>query len=140
MRLTSAFLLAGVGSLATNLMLLFLLRPLVNNPALPLEALGVVPVATFTVAGVVGATIVYALMRWWLVAPNKAVVALSIVVLLLSFIPDYLIIGQTTGRFAGGNVGSAFVLMLMHVVTATIVVWVLITSRSMHASNRQVRI
>ena len=93
------------------------------------------PVATFTVAGVVGATIVYALMRWWLVAPNKAFVALSIVVLLLSFIPDYLVIGQTTGRFAGGNGGSALVLMLMHVVTATIVVWTLAHNRSMHGST-----
>ena len=140
MRLTLAFLLAVVGSLAANLILLFLLRPLVIDPAMPLEALGVAPVATFTVAGVVGATIVYALMRRWLVAPNRAFVALAIVVLLLSFIPDYLIIGQTTGRFAGGNGGSALVLMLMHVVTAIIVVWALTTNRSMHASNRQVRI
>jgi hypothetical protein len=140
MRLTSAFLLAVVGSLAANLILLFLLRPLVIDPAMPLKALGAAPVTIFTVAGVVGATIVYALMRRWLVAPNKAFVALSIVVLLLSFVPDYLIIGQTTGRFAGGNEGSAFVLMLMHVVTAIIVVWALTTNRSMHASNRQVRI
>src|SRR5580658_6785546 len=140
MRLTLAFLLAVVGSLAANLILLFLLRPLVIDPAMPLEALGVAPVATFTVAGVVGATIVYALMRRWLVAPNRAFVALAIVVLLLSFIPDYLIIGQTTGRFAGGNGGSALVLMLMHVVTAIIVVRALTTNRSMHASNRQVRI
>jgi hypothetical protein len=135
MRLTSAFGLAVAGSLAANLILLFLLRPLVINPAMPLVALGVAPVAIFTVAGVIGATIVYALMRWRLVAPKKAFVALSIVVLLLSFIPDYLIIGQTAGRFAGGNGGSAFVLMLMHVVTATIVVWALTTNRSMRASN-----
>jgi hypothetical protein len=133
MRLTSAFLSAVAASLVANLVLLFLLRPMVIDPAMPLEALSVAPVAIFTVGGVVGATIVYSLMRRLLARPNKAFIALSIVVLLLSFIPDYLIIGQTTGRFAGGNLGSALVLMLLHIVTATIVVAMLTTSRSTHA-------
>ncbi|HUX81148.1 MAG TPA: hypothetical protein VMV38_02415, partial [Candidatus Paceibacterota bacterium] len=51
---------------------------------------------------------------------------LSAFILIASFVPDYAIIGQTTGTGAGGTVGSALVLMLMHVVAAVAVVWSLV--------------
>lgn len=121
-----SLLSALVGSLAANLLVLFVFRPLVIDPAMPLNALSVVPVTAFTVVGVTGATIVYAVMRSLLAQPDPAFVGVAIAVLLVSFLPDYMIIGQTTGMFAGGNVGSALVLMLMHVVTAILAVWSLV--------------
>jgi hypothetical protein len=47
----------------------------------------------------------------------------AVIVLVLSFIPDLLIIGQTTGPFAGGTLPAALVLMCMHVAAAVITVW-----------------
>jgi Family of unknown function (DUF6069)/Porin subfamily len=96
------------------------------DPTMPLDTLSVGPISVFTIGGVIGATVVYALMRRLLNSPDFSFVVIAIVVLVLSFIPDYLIIGQTTGRFAGANWGSALVLMLMHLVEAFIVVWALI--------------
>src|SRR5665213_1891504 len=122
MAFARAFLTALIGSLAANLVLMFLLRAVVINPAMPLNALSVVPITTFTIMGVVGGIIVYGLLPRFLANPNRAFICVAIVVLIASFIPDYLIIGQTTGPFAGGSVGTALLLMLMHVVTAMIVV------------------
>jgi hypothetical protein len=58
--------------------------------------------------------------------PNTAFIWISVIVLLVSFVPDYMVIGMTTGPFAGGNLGSALTLALMHVVEAVIVVYALI--------------
>ena len=118
-----AFLIALIGSIAANLIVLFTLGRMVIDPAMPLHALSVGPVVMLTTAGVVGATIVYALMRAFLKRPQKPFIWLAVIVLLASFIPDYMIIGVTTGPFAGGSVPTALVLALMHVVAAVIVVW-----------------
>ncbi len=118
-----AFLIALIGSVVANLIVLFVLGRMVINPAMPLHALSVGPVVMLTTGGVIGATIVYALMRQFLMRPQKPFVWISVFVLLVSFIPDYLIIGQATGPFAGGSVPTALVLALMHVVAAIIVVW-----------------
>lgn len=123
MRFVKSFLVALVGSVIANLIILFVLGPVVNSPDMPLHALAVGPVAGLTIGGVIGATIVYALIRAFLSRPNKLFLYVSVVVLLLSFIPDIMIIGQTTGPFAGGTVGSALVLALMHVAAAAIIVW-----------------
>ena len=123
MAFVRGFLTALIGSLVANLALLFLIRPFVIDSATPLNALSIGPVSVFTILGVVGATIVYALLRRFLTNPNMIFVWIAVVVLIISFVPDYMVIGQTTGMFAGGNVASALLLMLMHVVTAAIVVW-----------------
>ena len=122
MSFVKSFLAALVGSVVANLAVLFVLRPFVINPAMPLHALSAGLIATFTAVGVVGATVVYALLRAFLARPNTPFVVISLIVLLVSFIPDYQIIGQTTGMFAGGTVSSALVLALMHVVAAVIIV------------------
>ena len=116
------FLIALVGSVAVNLVLLLVARPLVIDPAMPLNALSIGPVLSFTIAGVIGATAVYAIMRATMRDPDRVFLWTASVVLLLSFIPDILIIGQTTGMFAGGNLPSAILLMSMHVATAGTVV------------------
>src|ERR1700712_3418076 len=103
MRLVTVFFTALIGSGVANLAVLFALRPVVINPAMPLNALSVGSVMMFTVIGVGGATIAYALLRRFVKQPDSAFVALAVVVLLVSLIPDYLIIGQTTGMFAGGS-------------------------------------
>ena len=118
-----AFFIALIGSVVANLIVLFALRSFVINPAMPLHALRVGPVAMLTTMGVIGATVVYALMRQFLAQPQKLFIWVAVVVLLASFIPDYLIIGQTSGPFAGGTLPSALVLALMHVVAAVIVVY-----------------
>jgi hypothetical protein len=120
------FLVAVVGSVVANLIILFLIGPMVINTLMPLHALSVGPVVGLTVMGAIGATIVYALMRTFMrgttANPNGAFVWVAVVVLILSFIPDYLIIGQTSGPFAGGSWPSALTLALMHVVAAVIIV------------------
>ena len=126
MQFVKSFLIAVVGSAVGNVIVLFVFRPFVINPAMPLHALSVGPVVGLTIFGVIGATIVYALMRAFMTDPQKAFIWVSVVVLVLSFIPDYLVIGQVTGPFAGGSWPSALTLMLMHVVAAVVTVWALV--------------
>lgn len=121
-----SFLIALFGATFANLVLLFAFAPLVIDPAMPLHALTVGPVLSFTIVGVIGATVVYAVMRAKLRDPDKVFLWTAGVALLLSFIPDILIVGQTSGMFAGGNLSSAILLMAMHVATAGTVVLCLI--------------
>ena len=118
---TSA-LVAIIGSVVANLIVLYAIGPFVNNSAMPLHALSFPTVTMLTLIGAVGAIVVYAIIRAFLQKPNKPFIWISVIVLLLSFIPDYMIIGQTTGPFAGGTLANALVLMLMHVVAAVIIV------------------
>ncbi len=123
MRFLQAFFLALIGSIVANLAILFVLRPFVINSAMPLHALSVGPVIMLTTIGVLGATLVYAFGRLVIRNINTPFIWISVVVLLVSFIPDYLIIGVTTGAFAGGSVPTAATLALMHIVSAVIIVW-----------------
>lgn len=126
MNFIKAFLAALVGSVVINAVLLFVFRSLVINPDMPLHALSLPLVTVFTTIGAVGATIVYAIMRAFMSNLNKIFIWISAVVLVLSFIPDFLIIGQTTGPFAGGTVGTAILLMVMHVAAAAAIVYSLV--------------
>ncbi len=113
---------AIVGPVVANITVLVTLRPLVIDPAMPLHALTAGPVAVFTTIGALGAILVYAGLRAAMRNPDRTFVAISALVLVLSFIPDYQIIGQTTGMFAGGTWPTALTLALMHVVAAAIIV------------------
>ena len=126
MKFLKSFLLALVGAIVANLIILFVLKPFVINPAMPLHSLSVGPVVMLTAIGTIAATIVYAILRAFMARPQKTFIWLSVIVLLVSFIPDYLIIGNTTGPFAGGTLPSALTLMLMHVAAAIIIVWSLV--------------
>jgi hypothetical protein len=126
MRFLKASLIAIIGSIVANLVILFALKPFVINPAMPLHALNIGPVAGLTVLGALGTIVLYAIMRAFMSRPNVPFIWISVVVLLLSFIPDYLVIGVTTGLFAGGTVATASTLALMHIVSAIIIVWALV--------------
>ena len=126
MALVKALSLALFGSTLANLLMLILFGPMVIDQSNPLHALTVAPIAIFTVIGVLGAVIVYAAMRVFLRNPNRSFLIVAGIVLVLSFIPDLLIVGQTSGPFGGGNIGSAALLMTMHVATGAIVTWALI--------------
>jgi hypothetical protein len=121
----TGFLVALVGSVVANIIILYILRPFVIVPAMPLHALSIAPVAMLTAIGAIGATIVYAIFRNYLVHPNPVFFWVAGIVLLLSFIPDYMIIGMTSGPFAGGTWASALTLALMHVVAAVLIVYAL---------------
>ena len=138
MQFIKAFLVALVCSVAGNLIILFILRPFVIDPAMPLHALSVGLITPFTIAGVIGATIVYALLRYFFPQPNTIFLWISGAVLLASFIPDYQIIGVTEGMFAGGTWPTALTLALMHVVAAVIIVWSLTQLWGSRAQNTEI--
>jgi uncharacterized membrane protein YozB (DUF420 family) len=120
-----AFGVAAGGSLVVNLIIVNLLRSHVTNPAQPLEILNNSAITLFTLGGVVGATAVYAIMRRFMDAPDRAYIIVAALVLILSFIPDAMIVGETTGTFGGATWPSALLLMFLHVTTALICVWAL---------------
>ena len=51
----------------------------------------------------------------------------AIVVLLLSLIPDAMMLGPSAEAFPGANLGNVLLLMVMHVTTTAVVVWLLTT-------------
>lgn len=125
MPLWKSGLIGAVLSVITNMVLLFLLKPLTGVPE-TFKALSPGPVIGWTVMGTVGASIVYALLRKFAKRPKGLFGLVSFVVLLASFIPDVLILGITTGPFAGATGGAVLLLMLMHVVVAGTVAYLFI--------------
>jgi hypothetical protein len=119
-------LIGVVLSIIVNLIVLFVLKPFVAGPT-PLMALNVMPVAMLTFIGTVGAVLVYALMRALMKNPNRTFIAISVIVFLLSLIPDYMLLGSTNHFGAGATVASVATLMLMHAVAGIIIVWSLLT-------------
>ncbi|GAB4423985.1 MAG: hypothetical protein OHK0015_02220 [Chloroflexi bacterium OHK40] len=113
-KLLIAGLVALVGSVIGNLLVrviaVALLRP---DPAfLPL---GWGPPIVFTVIGVVGAIGVYALLGRFASRPITLFRRVALVVLLISMIPDLLLIANPAGM-PGATTGNVIALMVMHVV------------------------
>lgn len=125
MTLWKSGIIGAVFSVSVNIILLFLLKPLTGVPE-NFMALSPSPVIGWSVIGIVGATIVYALLRKYAKKPKDLFGLVSFVVLLASFIPDVLILDMTSGPFAGATWGAVFLLMLMHVVVAGIVTYLFI--------------
>jgi hypothetical protein len=122
MSLPKAAIIAGIASIVVNVILLTLLKPFTDVPD-TFMTLTMGPVITWSIIGTVGATIVYALMRKFSTNPKGLFGIVSFVVLLLSFIPDVLIHGMTSGPFVGATWSAVLLLMLMHVVVASFVVY-----------------
>lgn len=122
MSLPKAAIIAGIGSIVVNVILLTLLKPFTGVPA-TFMTLTMGPVITWSIIGTAGATIVYALMRKFSANPKGLFGIVSFVVLLASFIPDVLIHGMTSGPFVGATWSAVLLLMLMHVVVAGFVVY-----------------
>jgi hypothetical protein len=73
------------------------------------------PPIIFTVVGVLGAVIVYALIARFARNPNPLFRRVALVTLVVSLVPDILML--ITGFNPGTTLGNVLVLMLMHVVT-----------------------
>lgn len=123
MKLWQSALVATIGSVLVNLILLFMLRPLTGVPATFLT-LSPGPVIMWSVLGAVGATVTFALLRRFSRKPRRNFTLIALIVLILSFIPDVLIHGATSGMFAGATWRAVILLMTMHVAEAFIILWV----------------
>lgn len=119
-----AALVAIVGSVIANLIVLYVIGPMVTTPEHTLHALSVAPVTMLTVIGAVGAIIVYALMKKFLRRPEQPFILVSVVVFLVSLIPDVMLFnGPMAASATWANVGT---LMLMHAIAGVIIVWALV--------------
>jgi len=84
------------------------------------------PVIGLTVVGVVAAGITFFVMRAWYAdtkKANKHFVILSVLVLIVSFFPDLALPWSTAADEVGWTYGIMANLMLMHVVTAALVIY-----------------
>ena len=116
----SLFIRSLIGSaiaVVINIVLLMLLRPLVNVPD-TFMTLSLLPVALWSVLGTSGATLTFVAVRRYAANPKKTFIRIALVVLVLSFIPDILLLQIQSGPFGGATPAAALVLMLMHVVAA----------------------
>jgi hypothetical protein len=89
------------------------------------EPLYLRPVIGFTVVGVLGAVLVFALVARFSRRPVRLFRRIALVVLLLSFMPDLSLLNASP--YAGTTVQSVIALMLMHVVAWLISVSLLTT-------------
>lgn len=106
-----------------NLILLFVLRPVTGVPDTFLT-LSPGPVIMWSVLGALGATATFALLRRFSRKPRRTFTLTALTVLVLSFIPDILIHGATSGMFMGATWRAVFLLMLMHIAETFIILWV----------------
>lgn len=90
-----------------------------------LEPLAIGPVTLFTALGVVGATVVYAVVERVAARPRRTFVGLAAVVLALSIVPDVVYVPT----MANATVAGAATLALLHVTTAVIAVGILLRER-----------
>ena len=116
MSLPKAAFFAGLLSLIVNLIILYFARSLAPN----FGPLSVAPVCFWTILGTIGAGVTFALIRRSSSNPNRIFLIVASIVLLLSFIPDYMTLHSSTAAFKGATPGGAATLMLMHVVVAVI--------------------
>lgn len=111
---------------------LALLVSLVGNGALlgvvlaievvePFDPLSPIPVTLLTAAGVVGAAIVFGILTRRSDRPDRTFLLVAGIVLLVSFVPDLLILSEDPDA----TVGAVAVLMGMHVIVAASCVWAL---------------
>lgn len=105
-------------SLTANLIILYFTKPLAPD----FMPLSFPPVPAFTVMGVLGAWGVFALIRKRAENPNRMFLWISLIVLALSFVPNILMLSISIPGLIGVTTAGVWVLMLMHVVTAGIVV------------------
>ena len=87
----------------------------------PLAASG--PTVFLTVVGVLGGVGVFAAVCRWASQPIRLFRIIVAVALLVSFVPDILLL--TNDAFPGTTVTSVSTLMFQHLVAAAIVVWML---------------
>ena len=110
-----AIVAATIANVVLQQLAVAVLRP---DPAfLPLTLM---PPIIFTVIGVLGAVIVYALVGRFARNPNALFRRIALVTLVVSFVPDILVL--ITGFNPGTTLANVVVLMLMHIVAWAITV------------------
>lgn len=114
-------IVAAIASAIGNLALMLVTISSLTVPAsfMPLTP---APIILWSFIGAFGAVGVYALIRKMNDSPDKTFVIVSVVVLILSFIPDVILVNVVEGPFAGATTGAIIVLMIMHVISFAIVV------------------
>ncbi len=114
--------LAIVAALAANFIVRAIALAVLDIPAdfMPLQTTAFIP---FTVVGLLGAIIVFAIIGRVARRPVRTFIIVAAVVLVLSFLPD---IGLLASGAPGATLPGILVLMLLHVVAAVIVVALLV--------------
>jgi hypothetical protein len=90
--------------------------------------LGWGPPIVFTIIGVLGAVIVFAIVARFAKRPARLFRTIGLIVLVLSLVPDILLL--TSNAMPGTSLGSVAALMLMHVAAGAITIWLLTTQTS----------
>jgi hypothetical protein len=108
--------IAVVLSVVANLVLLQLV--LVPELVQQFEPLNIPPVALFSGLGAIGATVAYGVVDRLSESPDRMFTRVAVVVLLLSFVPDVLLLQADPAA----TVPAVIVLMVMHVVVAVVCV------------------
>jgi len=80
------------------------------------------PIIIWSFIGAFGAIGVYSLIRKSSATPDRTFTIVAVVVLVLSFIPDIVLVNVSEGPFGGATTGAIVVLMVMHVISFFVVV------------------
>ena len=130
-------LIALIGSLIANAIVDTVFFPMTGVPESVMTFNIAGPVGAFTTIGVIGATIVYAVVRKLSSDPNKVFIRIAAVVLIVSFLPD-LFVHNLGPMFAAITTSGAVLLMAMHILCAAVTVTVLTKlTRPVAATNAQ---
>ncbi len=120
-------LLAIALSIAVNLLVRAVALPFITVPPEFMPLSTAMPVVFFTAIGALAAIIVFAIVGRFSRQPARTYTIIAIVVLVLSLIPNAMMLGPAAEALPGANLGNVIVLMVMHVTTAAVVVWLLTT-------------
>ena len=117
-------LVVMVASIAANAIVAALAGPLLGaSPVFPpLQPGGYV---FFTVVGVLGAVITFALVARFARRPIRTYLTVATIALALSFVPDLMLFMADSSQLPGGSVPAVLALMVMHIVTFAISVGLL---------------
>lgn len=103
--------LALVAALGTNAFIVWVVRATAVVESLP--QLAYAPVSVLTAVGVIGASVVYAVLDWRFSRPVRPFAIITWVVLLVSFVPNLV-------ALPNASTGAIAILMFMHVTVAVI--------------------
>lgn len=120
-------LLIIVASIAGNLLVRAIALPFITVPPEFLPLSTALPTIFFSTLGAIAAVVVYAIVGRFTRQPGRIYLYIAVIALLLSFIPNILLlVDPESAAFPGGNLGNVAVLIVQHVVSAVIAVWLLL--------------
>lgn len=109
-------------SVIANVILLMVVKPIAMTPG-SFSPFQYSTVVELTILGVLAAGIVYLLLRKFFISKYKKIfIWVSVVALILSFIPDILMPYSPDADNQGATLFVVLMLILMHILTAAIVV------------------